>query len=424
MARATQKREVGRLAIALVDQGAFAGLSFLASVVLARWMPPHQYGAYSYALASFLIAAGIHNSFVVEPLNVYGPARYRAHLSSYVTTTHHAHWLLCFALSAFAALAALLFRLVGHNSALAAALAGLSLSLGPILYFWLERRTHYMRGDVGPAAVGTAASGIGFLLGIVVLKGTGALTPLGAFCAMGLSSLMAGLLLSRTRPNGPDAAVPLSQVVGENLHYGRWLVAAMLLYWLTTSAYQIITANVLGLAEAGALRALQNLASPMTQVTTAMGLVFLPWLSTRHAEHGLAALLTGVWTFTLVNGVLALVYLAAMWLLSEQLFLLLYGSNYASFAWLAPYYCALPIIPALTTSWLIGLRAVDRTSEVLKVDVPGALLTVTGGAWLVRQWGLPGAVLGSFVSACGRLLVLPLVCQRAFREARSEPIVD
>jgi O-antigen/teichoic acid export membrane protein len=407
-----KKHRLKRLSLALIDQGSFAGFSFVASILLARWMSPEGFGAYSFAFSVFLLVAGVHNVFVIEPLNIFGPSRYRKLIGDYVTVINNVHWLLSGCITVLTLFGTLIMWVVGYRSLLQWSFVGIGLSQGLVLYFWLQRRTQYMKGDIGRAIVGTMMAGVGFLLGIIFLEVAEKLTPFYVFLIFGASSFVAGLFLRFSMPDRKSRSPTLlitRDIVWENLGYGKWLIVSMALHWLTTNAYQVLAGSLLSLSDVGVLRALQNITSPMIQVITAMGLVFMPWLSARYSEAGKVGLIKGIWMFSLAGGGLALTYLIVMWVTAMPLFNLIYANKYASQSWLAPYYCIWPVVPAVTTGLLIGLRVLEKNIEIFKVDLLGAILTVTLGIWLVRQYGIAGAVGGIIMSTCGRIIVLPVI---------------
>src|SRR3989441_2730697 len=83
---------LGRGFSALADQGLFAGAGFATNVLLARWLPPENYGAYALALSIFLFISGFHNALVLEPMSVLGPASYGASLPTYLRTVLRLHF--------------------------------------------------------------------------------------------------------------------------------------------------------------------------------------------------------------------------------------------------------------------------------------------------------------------------------------------
>lgn len=75
----------------MTDQALFAGANFLVSILLARWLKPAAYGAFSLAYAIFLLLGTVHTGLWTEPMLVYGSGRYRENFPAYqqILLRHH-----------------------------------------------------------------------------------------------------------------------------------------------------------------------------------------------------------------------------------------------------------------------------------------------------------------------------------------------
>src|ERR1019366_3825617 len=57
----------GKGSLALLDQGLISGSNFLIGILLARWLVPEQYGAFSLAFSVFLLLSYVYHSLLSEP---------------------------------------------------------------------------------------------------------------------------------------------------------------------------------------------------------------------------------------------------------------------------------------------------------------------------------------------------------------------
>ena len=64
------RRGLGTGAFAVLDQALFAGSSFSINILLARWLPPVQYGAFALAFFLFLLLGALHTAVLTEPMLV------------------------------------------------------------------------------------------------------------------------------------------------------------------------------------------------------------------------------------------------------------------------------------------------------------------------------------------------------------------
>jgi O-antigen/teichoic acid export membrane protein len=412
----TRIRVIG---LAVLDQGLFSGFNFISVVLLARWMPSEEFGAYSYVFSVFLLLAGFHSVLIVEPLNIYGPARYKNCLSEYISTITKLHWILSSILTVAVVIIGAIVWMRCPMLPLGSAFIGFGISQGFILYFWLQRRTHYMERTISRSLIGTIFSGIGLLIGIIALHSLHCLTSLWVFILMGSSAFFAGTLMrTKKRKNNEYIfeIIELKKIFIENWRYGRWLMLSTGMYWLTTSAYLVLTGSILTLNDAGSFRAIQNLASPILQINTAMGLVFMPWLSSQYAAFGQRALRQGIYLFTIAGTSLAIGYMVAIWIGSEEIIKIIYGNKFLDIASLLPFYCLLPVIYSVTSGWLTGLRVLEKTNAIFAIDAIGAFSTLTFGVLLVYKYGISGAIAGTIISSSSRMILLPKIWRFAVVE--------
>src|SRR2546430_16316380 len=97
--------------------------------------------------------------------------------------------------------------------------------------------------------------------------------------ALPISLLASAELLWRLNPRlGRDPQGPcLREVSRRHWNYGRWALAGAVFLWVPWNICYPLVTKFWGLAETGTLRALLNLALPITQAHSALTLLFLPY---------------------------------------------------------------------------------------------------------------------------------------------------
>src|SRR5580658_410520 len=70
--------------LAILDQGLISGSNFLIGILLARWLVPAQYGAFSLAFSVFLLLSYVYQSLLSEPQGVFSGSAYRHCLRGYL----------------------------------------------------------------------------------------------------------------------------------------------------------------------------------------------------------------------------------------------------------------------------------------------------------------------------------------------------
>ena len=400
-------------ALSLLDQALSSGASFSANLLLARWMPANVYGAFAVAFAAFLFVAGFHNVLILEPMSVFGPARYSDKLPAYLASQVVIHAVFVGPLAVAVLLAAAVLARISPATPLIEAVAGVGLAVPLLLLQWLARRMCYLVQRPSVAAAGDAVYLAFVVAGLFWLARVDWLGSFSAFLLMGAGSALTGAVvfwrLGLFRPAVfGDALSSWRSVLRENWDYGRWLVGSTVLFNAATQAQMFLVAALLGLEAAGILRAMQIPSLAAIQVTTAAGLLVLPALSYDFGK-GLfdrLRLKANLVSLVLVAGTLC--FAALMWVFTKPVERLLFGGKYAAYAWLMPVLALIPVCAGFAVGYSMALRAFQKPQFDLLANGVAAPVGVVSAACFIHWWGLPGAaaslVITFFVSGLVNLL--------------------
>lgn len=407
---------ITNVALAVVDQLAFSGTNFIVSVLLARWMDYQAYGAFTYAYSLYLLLSTFHNALILEPFTILGSTQYRHSMRSYfqqITQLQLYGGVIPVGVSAL--LGGILW--LAGNQNVGQSLLGLAVALGAMLYFANVRRVWYVVRQIRYAVLATSVFSAVQLIAVYGLYYAGELTPFTAFAVVGIAAFVgagAGRMTGKLE-DVTQAPASLSHLAQEHWQYGKWVTLAGVFFWLTAQGYNILTGSILNLADTGGLKALQNLINPVVQLLTAFNLVFLPWIARQYAENGSPAMRRGLVIYSVFSTSCAIVYWIFLMLFRTPMFGFLYDGQYMEYSNLLPFLAIVPIISALTTSWMAGMRVLRQTQLLFWVDSAGAAFTISVGVLLVVQYGLPGAVAGSVLSTVSRIPVLIILWRRAIK---------
>ncbi len=178
---------------AVLDQGFFATANFALGVLLARWLHPGQFGAFTLAYSILLLFGTAHTSLLTEPLLVFGSGRHRDDFPSYLRSVLRAHWLLCSAGSVLLLLSGAALLLAGRMD-VGAALAGAGVAAPFVLLSWLLRRACFAQLRPKWAAVAASVYLVVTLVCAFALQRSGRLGPLSAMLVIGAAALIASAL--------------------------------------------------------------------------------------------------------------------------------------------------------------------------------------------------------------------------------------
>jgi O-antigen/teichoic acid export membrane protein len=390
---------VGKGSLAIADQGLFASSNFLLNVLLARWLAPADYGAFALAYSVFLLLGVFHSSLLTAPMLVFGPGRYRERFREYIGILLRGHFALMLPGGALLAAAALVLgRLC--SPAVERAFLALAIAAPFTLLLWLLRRAFYVRLNPGWAAAGGAVYLPVLLASALGLHAAGRLTPATGFLAMAAASLVTSvLLLIRLGPVSATDSSTIRGVAADHWRYGKWGAAGTGPYWVTDNIYYIVLPASAGLAEAGALKALLNLALPALHSIAALGVLLLPVLVRERDSGGPHALGR---TVRLALGLFlsgSTCYLALLWGFRLEIFHFLYAGRYAVYAsWPLLLAGLLPFAQSLTNIVGNGLGALEQPDLGFWSCVGGGLVALALGVPLASRLGVGGALAGLVVS--------------------------
>lgn len=400
----------------------FAGSNFALNIMLARWLTPQEYGAFSTAFAVFLLVGGIHTATLTEPMLVFGPGKYKDHHSRYLGALIYGHLGFAVLGSIALLLAALGFALWGATS-LSTVLLALALAEPFILLLWLLRRACYVRLEPHLAVSGGAWYMLLMLAGAYVVYRFGWLSTATALGVMAISSLAVSLWLA-VRLGVKRPSLQKGELARDSLNnhwsYGRWSVANKGLSWVPHNIFYLLLPIWGGLEASASFKALMNLLMPMLQANSALSVLLLPTLvrAREHSSFGSSVRLA------LVPFVLApVLYWILLGMFHSPIVSLLYGGRYAEYANLFWLLGLVPVVAAIKEVMSQSLRALERPDWLFWAYAFSAVVAGTVGAWCVYVWGIVGAGAGLLLTQ-GTAAVLVTALLVILRRRTSEGLVS
>ena len=407
----------------VLDQGLFAGANFLVNVLLARWLTPDAYGAFSVAFVVFLLMGTVHGGLLIEPMLVFGSGRFEGRLPSYLRELLRGHAL-------YSLVGGLVLAAVGGaawawgSPTLGANFLALSLAAGAILALWLMRRACYVVGQPQWAATAGALYLVLLVASAAAASAGGWLSGPVALGLMGGTSVVAAVALAARLgvfrgERAPDLA---AEARAAHVDYGRWAGMTGVLEWAHGALPFLVLPAFVGLAGSGTLRALYNLAMPALQAFSALTVLALPVFVRARAEGTIRR--TGGRVGAGLFG-LSVLYALAILVAGRPLVDWLYNGQYAVGGWSLALLAALPVASALSGLLMALLRSDERPEPVFKARAWAVAAAGTVGTALIAALGVVGALASDLVA----LVVESGVLGRSLRrgptgEAPPEPEPD
>lgn len=376
----------------ILDQGLFAGSNFALNLLLARWLLPTEYGAFTVAFSAFMLLGTLHSGLLTEPMLVFGPGRYRSWLPQYLNALLRAN-------AGFGGLGAVVLGVVGYGFYLrgagevAAVLFALALTQPFILLLWLARRACYVRRRPEWSALSGLLYTALVLLGAFVLERTAWLSAATALGLMSGASLIAGMVivvgylrvpLLGTLPDGAFGAASK-----QHWDFGRWVVGTGVLGWVTGYLPLLLLPVAAGLEASAALKALWNFTLPMGHVHTALSALLLPTLVQVRGTERFTRYVWGLTGLAVLGGI---VYWIGIGLFGRPLMDVLYAGQYVDYAHLLWLVGGL-LIGGAGVVLRAALKALERPDRAFRASLFSSLSVLTVGAACIFIFGLVGALL-------------------------------
>jgi O-antigen/teichoic acid export membrane protein len=188
-------------------------------------------------------------------------------------------------------------------------------------------------------------------------------------------------------------------VAADHWRYGKWGAAAAGPGWVTDNIYFLVLPPCVGLAQAGALKALLNLAMPALQSIGALGVLLLPVLVGDRDRGGPRAMRRTIKLSLAVFLAGSACYLALLWGFRLQIFHFLYAGKYTAYAsWPLLVLVLLPFAYSVPCVMGSALGALELPDLGFWSCVGSAAVALAFGIPLASTLGVRGALVALVVS--------------------------
>ena len=400
---------------ALADQAMLSGVNFLTGVLLARYLGIEEFGRFALIWIIIESVLSIQHALLISPMMSIGPKRPVNELSSYYCAVVTQQIL--FSATVFGAI------LVGTHfvSVLVPQweLKGFALPLACVALAaqWQEflRRYFFTRNRQAVAFVNDAVRYISQLVLLLALfrYSAGSATSKMVFWVIAgtaVLSLYGVFLLEKIKW---DTAY-VKDVVVRHWKFSKWLLASVLMRFTTSNLGVIFTGALLGTAAVGALRAARGLMG-ISHVLF-LGLENFVPVRTAQWYHstGREALFRYLKRVSFFGGMVTTVLAFVAAIAPEFWLRVVFGDQYVEYDFVLQWYAVIYLVNFFAVPLSAGLRAMERTSYIFRVEVWLAVATLFFAYPLIKFFGLPGLLTGSLlmsfvtVSILVRGLVKPL----------------
>ena len=417
LSRKQIKKWISKGFLSLLDQAIYSGSNFILMILLARWLDPIDFGAFSVTYALFSIFYQLHNGFISEPMSVLGPINFHDDEIAYVKIQTKIHFLITAFIGLLLLLIVIFFQKTYTPNSFNTFLIYLGLAIPFLLLPWFIRRTFYFLKKPIMAAF-TSFQYAFFLL--FLLYFTRRILQLNAeaiYLIMSFSALLSSVFfftVSHRKEN--KNKLNLRKILKQNWHYGKWIMLTGIFVSLANQIQIFVTGSFLGLEKAGALKAVQYFNQPMVVIISTLSILVLPSFASQLGLNEIKTIKKRGLLVTLITLLIAVLYECILWLFRFQLEHLLYNGKYRMYAYLIPLFGLIPIAMALTIGPSVLLRAFQNPKSLFIVAIGQAFTSVFTSVIFIYYWGIDGAFLSAFFSQIVSTTMFILLYRRRITE--------
>lgn len=377
-----QRSTSRRVLWALLDQCVISGGNFATNLILARHLPPSEFGVYVLVLNAILFANTIHAASVTTPMFIKGARFDRKQLRRMLT----------------GGLVATLLLSIPNTGILTGACVsvhryGLILPACLALFFWQSQealRTSFIAHmDQRRAIAGDAISYLGQAFLIFAMVRMFVPTNSMIFVVIAATSLLGGCTQFAQLPPSSIDRSALRHMLGEMWLMGRWNILARILGFFTALAFPWVILIHHGTIEVAGFQSIVQMLTLTNPLTFSLGSLITASIagskdrSISHAKPYIA----------LIAGIVG-AYLVCLSATGTLAFRLFYGHT-------SPYVVYAPLLRAFTLAWaldVIGLIAStvltgrEQMRELFQVQGCGAIVAILIAFPWIYISGVSGAV--------------------------------
>lgn len=329
--------KIGNLNYAILDQCLISGTNFLLSIILARVLPPSEFGLYIFAFTILVVSVGFMNSIITSPLSVLGAPVGKETWNKFL----YVSLVMFFSVSIL--LMIILFtsyfclkESIYHLNASVLGVVGMIV----LLYIGQEfvRRALLTRLKVRHAFIIDMITYLTRLLMIllfVYLEDIDCTTIIYIFGFTSLFGIISGLYSGDLTFKVQEFRFDYS-ILREFWNYSKWTLAEWIPFVLSGQLYIFIVTFVLGNDATGILGACRNLIAPLSILLIGIMNFALPYYSNVNKTSGEKILKQSLRGFFTVLFTCVMIYLFIINCYAEQFLYFLFGkySIYANIVFL------------------------------------------------------------------------------------------
>lgn len=408
-----------RRILSLVDQSILSVANMCTSIIIARTCAKQQFGLYASGLSLILFMTAVQSAVISLPYTISSP-----HLKGESGRVFKGSTFLQEAVLVFAGMLVFLvlgLEHLGKSDPLQPIFLMLAGCSGLICFRDFARRICYADLDVKSALALDGITATVQLIGIALLATLGALSAVRALSIVALATGVASVLWLRSGWRGMHFRwAQLLADFRRNWALGRWMLSCSILWSICIDQYPWILTTLRGSSNAAIWASCFGVMSFLKPCVTALNNDAAPRVASDYAMGGVPALRGSVYRCARTAGLVTLPLVLGLILWGGSLVRLLYGARYGGTSVLVSLLSLGFWFYAIGLAFPYGILALQRPRLDFAINVICFVVFIGVGLWLVRTYGVFGAVCSFLMVQAVAVVARVIGFQSVLRKVASE----
>jgi O-antigen/teichoic acid export membrane protein len=392
-------------AVIYADQAVVSGLSFLSSVVLARYLGLEGFGIYSIAWLGVLIASSINQPFIISPMQTLSSRKEPDEQKAYLQILVFKQLFFAALMGFMAFLAVIIMSFLLDKWKVQSIILAFPLAVFSFLLQDFFRRYFFIIHKPYSALLIDIIAYGGVLLSAFAIHFVRSMDAQFVLLLTALFFLYASLIGLWSMEALRFNMTQFKTAVNEHWGFSKWLTATALLQWFSGNLFIIAAGAILGPKAVGATRMAQNIVGITHVLFLAMENIIPARAAKALGKGGIRGMMSYLRRFTLQTGALVLLLLAFIAGFSGKLIGLFYGPEFTGYSWMLVSFCGLYIIIFIGYPLRYAIRTLQMTRLIFISFIASSLFSIFTAYPIIRMFGLKGVLIGLFMTQMITLLI-------------------
>ncbi|WP_042513357.1 lipopolysaccharide biosynthesis protein [Bacillus cereus] len=394
---------------AILDQAVVSASNFALAFLLARFLPPNEYGAYVLALSVLLFINGIQTALSTIPLNVRGSSLKERKLHEYIQSLIYFHVLYGILFSFILIIVYFILYKNSGSTEITQAFLGVCIAFffiqfqeffKRLLYFWFRIKEVFIIDFVINVCLVTS---------IIIMNLMGRLDSLSIYIMMSVTNLLGIVLcIYKIEIRKKWKTLNLKSIISGvlwNLNYGKWILGGNIFYWIGSQSYLFAATIFLDISSTAKIAATQNIINAVNVLVMGIQNIAMPMANKKLDIYGIAVLKKYIKKLIVIISVSVGLYGIVITLFSESIMDFLYKGQYSDVLYLMGLWSISFLISAINRMYTIFLNSTGKNKVNFYIYAFNAVLSVSLIVPITKVFEIYGMAIWTIIAGIIMLMI-------------------